>query len=62
MTIDKNFPGTHLSEHVAVHFGAKLESYARMGSSNFVIRLQIEEAIKQIKQGIELFDVKTRDE
>ena len=47
MTIDKNALGTHLSEIVAKHFSAELESYAKMGSSNFAIRLQIEEAITQ---------------
>ena len=47
MTIDNTAPGTHLSEIVAKHFSAELESYAKMGSSNFAVRLQIEEAITQ---------------
>jgi len=47
MTIDNTAPGTHLSEIVAKHFSAELESYAKMGSSNFTVRLQIEEAITQ---------------
>lgn len=47
MTVDQANPGTHFSEILAAHFNADIECYAKMGSSNFTVRLQIEEAIKQ---------------
>lgn len=47
MTVDKTYPKTHFTEILADGIGGTLYSYARMGASNFTIRLQIDEAIKQ---------------
>lgn len=47
MTVDKKAIGTHFSEIVAASLNAELQCYAKLGASNFVIRLQIDEAIKQ---------------
>jgi len=47
MTIDKRHPGTHFSEILAKNYNADLECFAKMGASNFTIRLQIDEAINQ---------------
>lgn len=42
----EEFKGTHFSEIVADAMGAELYNFAVGGASNFVIRLQIDEAIK----------------
>lgn len=47
MAIDNRLPGTHFTEILAKSLNADLESYAKFGSTNFTVRLQIEEAIKQ---------------
>lgn len=47
MSVDPNHRGTHFSEIVAKKLNAIYACYAKFGSTNFTIRLQIEEAIKQ---------------
>jgi hypothetical protein len=47
MALDVRKPNTHFSELLAVEFNTKIENYATTGASNFTIRLQIEQAIKE---------------
>ena len=54
-SISPAHPGTHLTEIVARELGAELISFAKPGSSNFAIRLQLETAIK-LKPDLILFE------
>jgi len=47
MSIDPNCYGTHFSEIIASKLNSNYACYAKFGSTNFAVRLQIEEAIKQ---------------
>lgn len=47
MSIDPHCYGTHFSEIIADKLNSDYACYAKFGSTNFAIRLQIEEAIKQ---------------
>ena len=47
MAVDKKAQGTHFTEIIANQLRGDLKSYAKMGASNFVIRLQVEEALRQ---------------
>lgn len=45
MTLDKQYPNTHFTEHVAQALGADLLSLGSVGASNFYISQQVEHAI-----------------
>lgn len=47
MAIDNRLNNTHFTQIIAKSLSADLESFSKFGSTNFTIRLQIEEAIQQ---------------